>query len=305
MKHSPKTHSLSQGSLTARVWAYAFFSIVTVICVVPIILLVIASFTKSSVLSKYGYSFFPKEWSLEAYEFLFTQGSTIMHSFMVSVVLTVVGTFLGLLLTSMLAYVLSRPEVPGRRGMMFFVFFTLLFNGGMVPTYFMYVNYFHFKNSYLGLLVPYLLVNGFNVMLVRTFFSNNVSSSLIESARIDGAGEWRVFFQIVLPITTPILVTVGLLIGTSYWNDWYNGMLFATKVNYFSLQNFLYQIMMDLKFLSTNANVTADVSSIMARIPSNSVRMAMAFLGTVPILIVFPFVQKYFARGLSLGSVKE
>jgi putative aldouronate transport system permease protein len=169
----------------------------------------------------------------------------------------------------------------------------------------MYANILGMKNTYFALLVPLLLLNGFNVLLVRTYFANNIPVSLIEAARIDGAGEVRTFFQIVVPMATPILATIGMLIGIAYWNDWYNGLLFSTKVDYFSLQNFLYKIMMDLKFLSTNAHVTSDASSIIAKVPSNTVRMAMAFIGTIPVMVVFPFMQKYFARGLTLGSVKE
>ncbi len=300
-----KTNLIQQQNRTAEITGYVFFITITLICVLPVLLMAIASFTDTKVLTRNGYSFFPETWSLEAYEFLATQGSAILHSMVLSVILTAIGTTLGLLFTAMLAYPLSRPELRGRRIMLFFVFFTLLFNGGMVPTYFMYVNYFKFKNTFWGLLIPHLLVNGFNVMMVRTFFSTNIPSTLIEAARIDGASEVRIFFQIVLPIATPILVTVGLLIGIGYWNDWYNGMLFATDQEYFTLQNFLYKIMMDLKFLATNSNVTSDAAAILNKIPSNSVRMAMAFIGTIPVILIFPFVQKYFARGLTLGSVKE
>lgn len=304
MKQSKKGLMYKQDR-NAQIIAYIFFTVISLCCFLPVILMGIASFTDSKVLTSNGYSFFPEKLSLDAYKFLWLQGRSIIRSMGLSVILTSVGTSLGLLCTMMLAYPLSRPELPGRRGMQFFVFFTMLFNGGMVPTYFMYVNYFHMKNTFLGLLIPHLLVNGFNVMMVKSFFYTNIPSALIEAARIDGAGELRTFFQIVVPMATPILVTVGLLIGINYWNDWYNGILFATKQEYFSLQNFLYKIMMDLKFLSTNASATSDASSIIARLPSNSVRMAMAFVGTLPIIIIFPFVQKFFARGLTLGSMKE
>jgi putative aldouronate transport system permease protein len=287
------------------VGAYIYFIIIAFICIVPIILMGVASFTETNTLTREGYTFFPKLWSVDAYKFLFIQGDTILHSLLVSVALTVVGTTLGLLMTTLLAYPLSRMELRGGRALMFFVFFTLLFNGGMVSTYFMYANILGMKNTYFALLVPLLLLNGFNVLLVRTYFANNIPVSLIEAARIDGAGEVRTFFQIVVPMATPILATIGMLIGIAYWNDWYNGLLFSTKVDYFSLQNFLYKIMMDLKFLSTNAHVTSDASSIIAKVPSNTVRMAMAFIGTIPVMVVFPFMQKYFARGLTLGSVKE
>ena len=219
---------------------------------------------------------------------------------------TLVGTILGLSFTVALAYALSIKELPGHKALMIFVFFTMLFNGGLVPTYFMYVNYFHIKNTYAALLIPYLLVNAFNVMLVRTYFANNIPSSIIEAARIDGAGEFRIFFKIVLPISTPILATAGMLIGLAYWNDWYNGMLFVTKTEYFSLQSFLNKIMLDLQFLATSVSASSgEVASLVANLPSNSVRMAMAVVAILPIIIIFPFFQKYFAKGITVGSVKE
>lgn len=290
---------------TATKIAYIYLILIGIICIVPVILMGVASFTETNTLTRNGYSFFPEQWSTQAYEFLFVQGKSILRSFFVSIVITILGTFLSLFTTLSLAYPLSRHELKGRKLLLFLVFFTLLFNGGMVPTYFMYVRMFNIKNTYWSLLIPNLLVNGFNVLLVKTYFANNVPVSLIEAARIDGASELRTFFQIVIPISTPIIATVGMLIGISYWNDWYNGLLFVTKPDYITLQNFLYKIMMDLKFLATNMNTTSDASSIIAKIPSNTVRMAMAFIGTLPVMLIFPFVQKYFARGLTIGSVKE
>lgn len=290
-------------SRKAEVIAYIAFIIAALAVLIPMVLLVVASFTDNDVLNKSGYSFFPEKWSMDAYRFLFTQSTSIIRSIGVSVVVTVIGTTFGLFFTMMLAYALSRDDLPGRRILMFYVVFTLLFNGGMVPTYFMYVNYLHVKNTIWGLLIPTLLVNGFNVLLMRTYFRNNVPKELIESARIDGAGEVRSFFSIVLPISTPILATIGMLIGINYWNDWYNGMLYVTDPELFSMQSFLNKIMMDIQFLSQTTG-TSDASSIIANIPSASVRMAMAFIATIPVIIIFCFVRKYFAKGLTVGSVK-
>lgn len=283
--------------------AYVSFIIAALAVLIPMLLLVIASFTDNDVLNRSGYSFFPEKWSLDAYRFLFTQSTAIIRSIGVSVIVTLAGTMLGLLFTMMLAYALSRDELPGQKILMFFVVFTLLFNGGIVPTYFMYVNYLGVKNTFLGLLFPNLLVNGFNVLLMRTYFRNNVPKELIESARIDGAGELKTFIHIVIPVSTPILATIGMLIGINYWNDWYNGMLYVTDPKLFSMQNFLNKIMMDIQFLSQTAG-TSDASSIIANIPSGSVRMAMAFIATIPVIIIFCFVRKYFAKGLTVGSVK-
>lgn len=291
-----------KGRLTEGI-AYVSFIIAALAVLIPMLLLVVASFTDNDVLNRSGYSFFPEKWSLDAYRFLFTQSTAIIRSIGVSVLITIVGTTLGLLFTMMLAYALSRDELPGQKILMFFVVFTLLFNGGIVPTYFMYVNYLGIKNTFLGLLLPNLLVNGFNVLLMRTYFRNNVPKELIESARIDGAGELKTFVNIVMPISTPILATIGMLIGINYWNDWYNGMLYVTDPELFSMQNFLNKIMMDIQFLSQTAG-TSDASSIIANIPSGSVRMAMAFIATIPVIIMFCFVRRYFAKGLTVGSVK-
>ncbi|WP_251388280.1 carbohydrate ABC transporter permease [Mediterraneibacter agrestimuris] len=300
MKRKKKQHRESR---VAEGIGYIVFILTALAVLIPMLLLVIASFTDNDILNRAGYSFFPEKWSLDAYKFLFTQSTSIIRSIGVSIVVTTVGTTMGLFFTMMLAYALSRDELPGRRAMMFFVVFTLLFNGGMVPTYFMYVNYLHVKNTMWGLLLPNLLVNGFNVLLMRTYFRNNVPKELLESARIDGAGEVKSFFHIVLPISTPILATIGMLIGVNYWNDWYNGMLYVTDPELFSMQSFLNKIMMDIQFLSQTAG-TSDANSIVANIPSGSVRMAMAFIATIPVVVIFCFVRKYFAKGLTVGSVK-
>ena len=300
-----KVRGSKRENSAAQIVAYVIFSLVSLVCVLPIVVMAVASFTDNDTLNLYGYSFFPEEWSLEAYEFLLKQSGVISTSFFNSIFVTFAGTILGLSTTVLLAYAISRRDLIGRRALMFFVFFTMLFNGGMVPTYLMYIQLFGIKNTYWALLFPHLLVNGFNILLVRTFFANNVPEALLEAARIDGAGELRTFLSVVLPISKPILATVGLLIGVGYWNDWYNGLLFVTEVPYYTLQNFLNKIMMDLQFLSQNMSVTSDVNSIIANVPSSTVRMAMAFIGTLPVIVIFPFFQKYFTKGIAVGAMKE
>lgn len=285
--------------------AYVVLGIISFMCIAPVVLMAVASLTDNDVLNLYGYTYFPQKWSLEAYEFLIKQGTVISKSFLNSVLVTFMGTALGIMVTVLLAYTISRKELVGRKLIMLFVFFTMLFNGGMVPTYLMYTQIFHIKNTMWALLFPHLLVNGFNVLLVRTFFNENIPEVLLEAARIDGAGEISIFRNVVLPISKPILATIGLLVGVSYWNDWYNGLLFVTDVNYYTLQNFLNKIMTDLQFLSQNMSATSDVNSIIANVPSGTVRMAMAFIGALPVIIVFPFFQKYFTKGITVGAVKE
>ena len=285
--------------------AYVVLGIISFMCIAPVVLMAVASFTDNDVLNLDGYTYFPQKWSLEAYEFLIKQGTVISKSFLNSILVTFMGTALGIMVTVLLAYTISRKELVGRKLIMLFVFFTMLFNGGMVPTYLMYTQIFHIKNTMWALLFPHLLVNGFNVLLVRTFFNENIPEVLLEAARIDGAGEISIFRNVVLPISKPILATIGLLVGVGYWNDWYNGLLFVTDVNYYTLQNFLNKIMTDLQFLSQNMSATSDVNSIIANVPSGTVRMAMAFIGALPVIIVFPFFQKYFTKGITVGAVKE
>ena len=285
--------------------AYVVLGIISFMCIAPVVLMAVASLTDNDVLNLYGYTYFPQKWSLEAYEFLIKQGTVISKSFLNSVLVTFMGTALGIMVTVLLAYTISRKELVGRKLIMLFVFFTMLFNGGMVPTYLMYTQIFHIKNTMWALLFPHLLVNGFNVLLVRTFFNENIPEVLLEAARIDGAGEISIFRNVVLPISKPILATIGLLVGVGYWNDWYNGLLFVTDVNYYTLQNFLNKIMTDLQFLSQNMSATSDVNSIIANVPSGTVRMAMAFIGALPVIIVFQFFQKYFTKGITVGAVKE
>ena len=285
--------------------AYVVLGIISFMCIAPVVLMAVASLTDNDVLNLYGYTYFPQKWSLEAYEFLIKQGTVISKSFLNSVLVTFMGTALGIMVTVLLAYTISRKELVGRKLIMLFVFFTMLFNGGMVPTYLMYTQIFHIKNTMWALLFPHLLVNGFNVLLVRTFFNENIPEVLLEAARIDGAGEISIFRNVVLPISKPILATIGLLVGVGYWNDWYNGLLFVTDVNYYTLQNFLNKIMTDLQFLSQNMSATSDVNSIIANVPSGTVRMVMAFIGALPVIIVFPFFQKYFTKGITVGAVKE
>ncbi len=293
-----------KGNMPA-VTAHVLLMILALFCVLPIALLMISSLSDNDTVFRSGYSFLPGKWSLDAYKYLITQGETIFRAYGISIFVTVTGTAAGLLFTALFGYALSRRELPGRRVMNFFVFFTLLFNGGMVPTYLMYVNTFHIKNTLWALLIPTnILINGFNILLARTFFEANVPRELIESGKIDGAGEFPMFFRIVMPISKPILATVGLLIGISYWNDWYNGLLYITQPKLFSLQNYLNRILLDIQFMTQSMSGNVDAASALAKMPTITVRMAIAVTGIVPLIVIFPFFQKYFARGITVGAIK-
>jgi ABC-type sugar transport system, permease component len=268
----------------------------------PFVLLIMASFTDQKVIINSGYSLFPEDFSLDAYKYLLKSFSSIMHAYGLTVIITVVGTVLGLAISTMLAYPLSRNDMPLRKVLSFLVLFTLLFNGGLVPTYLMYTEYFHIKNTIWALILPGLLTNGFYILLVRSFFSTSIPAAIIESAYIDGAAEFKIFYRIVLPLSMPILATIGLMLGISYWNDWFNGLIYVTNSDLFSIQNLLNRMINDIQFIQSNSSF---VSAQQAEsIPSESVRMAIAVIGIIPILVAYPFFQKFFVKGLTLGAVK-
>lgn len=272
-------------------------------CLFPFLLLFMASITDEQSIVKDGYTLFPSHFSFAAYDYLWNQASTMARSYGITILITIVGTFVGLLISSLLAYPLSRKDMPIRGFLAFIVFFTLLFNGGLVPTYLVYTELFHMKNTLLALIVPGLLTNGFFVLLIRSFFSTSIPVPIIESAYIDGASEFKIFYKIVLPLSLPILATIGLMLTISYWNDWFNGLIYITEPKLFSIQNLLNRMLSNIQFLQQN-NLGGNSSAAAASIPMNSVRMAMAVIGIVPIICIYPFFQRYFVKGLTIGAVK-
>jgi putative aldouronate transport system permease protein len=283
---------------------HVLLTLLAMFTVLPVVLLIISSFTSEATILRNGYSFFPKEWSLGAYKYLFVQGRFILNSLQISFLVTAIGTTINLLISSLLAYPLSRKDFPLRIPFSFLVFFTLLFNGGLVPTYLTYTQILHVKNTLFGLIVPSLLMNGFTVILIRTYFSSNIPDALIESARIDGAGETLIFFRIVMPLSLPILATVGLMSGLAYWNDWFNGFIYINKPELYSLQNILNRMIRNIEFLQQNSSLSGNVGSQLSMIPTTTVRMAIATVGAVPIMIIYPFFQKYFVKGIIIGAIK-
>ena len=200
--------------------AHAVLILLTLAAIVPFVLLIIASFTDNNVAITEGFSFFPSKWSTDAYQYIVNEKDTMLRAYGITIVVTLIGTTLGLLISVMLAYSLANSDLPGRNFMTFFVTLTMLFNGGLVPTYLIYTNVFHIKDTLAALIVPNLLMNGFNVILIRNYFATGVPTVLYEAARIDGASEFYIFYRIALPLSKPILATVGLLMGIAYWNDW-------------------------------------------------------------------------------------
>lgn len=283
--------------------ATVILAVLVVITLLPLILMVIASFTDEQALLRDGYSFFPAAWSLDAYYYMVKQGAVIGRAYGISFIVTIVGTVFSVMITCMLAYPMSRKSFKYRNALSFFVFFTMLFNGGIVPSYIMWTSIFHIKNTIWALLIPNYLVTAFNVILVKNFYSNNIPEALIEAAQIDGAGELKIFYKVVFPLARPVVATISLFTGLCYWNDWTNGLYYVDNEKFYSIQLLLLKIMNNIQALKANSSV-AMLGTGAVDLPSTSVRMAMAVIGILPILVVYPFVQKYLVRGVVIGAVK-
>ncbi|MFV0467136.1 MAG: carbohydrate ABC transporter permease [Lachnospiraceae bacterium] len=292
----------------SKIWnlcANLILGIFSIAAILPFILLVVASFTNNQWATTYGFSFFPKAWSTDAYLFIANQWQTIGKAYLMTIVVTLLGTVVSLTITSGFAYALSMKQLPGVGLLNFLVIFTMLFSGGIVATYYCWVSIFQVRDTVWALILPYLLMNGFNVILVKNYYKNNIPESLVEASRIDGANEFLIFGKVVLPLSIPILATVGLMTAIAYWNDWTNGLYFLTQRNgrnLYTIQLVLNGINENISFLSSNASLSA-VSQV--SLPTTTVRMAIAVFGILPILIAYPFFQKYFVKGITLGGVKE
>lgn len=293
----------SKGERAFVVFSVIALAIIAICAFMPFLLIVISSFTDETALVQNGYSFFPKKWSLDSYQYMFRQAKVIFRAYGVSIGVTAVGTACSLLMTSMLAYPMSRKDFKYRNIFSFIVFFTMLFSGGIVPSYIMWTRVFSINNTYLALLLPNYLMSAFNVFLVRNYYTNNVPEALIESAMIDGASELRIFFKIMLPMAVPVSVTVGLFTGLAYWNDWTNALYYIDEPKFFGIQNLLMRMMNNIQFL-TSSQGSALSSGLTISLPSNGIRMAMAVTGILPIVILYPFLQKYLIQGVVVGAVK-
>lgn len=291
---------------TFQVFGNLFMILLSLIAVIPVILMLISSFTDNAALVKNGYSFIPEKWSAYAYTWVFeSNGGMVIKAYGISFILTAAGTTCSLILTTLLAYGLSKKGLPHRGLLTFIVFFTMLFNGGLVPSYINYTTIFHIKDTFWGLLVPNLLMGAYNVLLMKSYFTTSVPEEILEAAYIDGAGELRTMMSVAVPMAKPIIATIALFVGIAYWNDWNNGYIYlVNRTDLFSIQNLLNRLMQNIQALTQNANATQNANQGLAQIPSASVRMAMATLGILPVVIIYPFVQKNFVKGITLGGVK-
>ncbi len=290
---------LSTSSKVFYVICYVVVGLMALLCLLPFIMMLSGSFTSENWIRFHGYGIVPGEFSLEAYKIIFKTPERIIRAYGVSICITILGTVLGLMLTSLTAYVISRKDFKYRNILSFFFYFTTLFNGGMVSTYIYYIQYLHLKDSYLALILPGVF-NVFYLLIMRTFVAN-IPVALIESAKLDGAGEWRIFGTIILPLLKSGLATIGLFLALGYWNDWYNAMLYMNTEEKYPLQYMLYSIQQQSQAL---ARIASQAGIKVTDLPSNSLKLAMAVVATGPIVIVYPFVQKYFIAGITVGSVK-
>jgi len=275
----------------------------TIACVLPLLIVFSASITDEKAVTLYGYSLFPRDLSLEAYKYIFKDIMVILRAYGVTVFVTVVGSALSLVIIALYAYPISRKDFKYRNVFTFIVFLTMLFNGGLVPWYMVYVNVLHIEDTIMALILPYLMTPLY-VLIMRTFFMTTIPDGIIEAARIDGAGEFQTFVWIVLPLAKPVLATIGLFNLLTYWNDWYAPLLFINNEKLFNLQYLMYRVDKAIIYLSNNAGSINNATQIMANLPTQTARMAMAVIAIGPIILAYPFFQKYFVEGLTIGSIK-
>jgi putative aldouronate transport system permease protein len=282
-----------------RIFLNLVLILISLACLVPFIVVLSASVSSEQAIVNQGYSLFPIDFNLAAYRYLLVDSEQVLQSYLVSFVVTAIGSPLGLLIMSLVAYAMSRKHFKYRKAVAFYIFFTMLFSGGLVPSYILITQYLHLKDTIPVLIVPYLAVGGW-ILILRTYF-RDLPEELLDAARIDGCGEWRTFFTIVIPLSTPGLATIGLFAMLAYWNDWFTPLLYIEQPKLFPIQYLLYTIVNNMQFmdlLSQQAGLRVDPP----RIPA---RMAMVALSVGPILLAYPFVQRYFVRGIRLGSLKE
>lgn len=288
-----------------QVLAYGVNGIVALICLIPFVMVVSASLSSEVAIRNNGFSILPQEFTLEAYYTVFKEPMVVLRAYGVTICLTIAGTLLGLFIQTMTAYVLSRKEFTWRNKFSFFFYFTTLFNGGLVPYYLMITRFLGLKDNYLALLLP-LLFSVYNLLIMKSYILS-VPDSLIEAAKIDGCGEFRTMIKVVMPMIKPAMATVGLFIALAYWNDWYNAMLYISKETMHPLQYFLYKQVNNIeaykRILESLGGGSAGAVSAMS-MPTQSLKMALTVVVTGPIVLLYPFVQKYFVQGITIGAVK-
>ncbi len=298
-----KKNRLNQISFGSNIALNFVFILYVIACLGPLLLVLSISFSSENAIRTYGYKLFPKEISFGAYDYVLKAGDAIWRAYGVSIFVTVVGTILSLLVICMYAYPLSRPNFKYKGLFAFFAYFTMIFGGGLVPWIMVYTQLFRISNTIWILIFPYLM-NAWFVMIMRTFYKTTVPDAVIESAKIDGAGEFRTFFVIVLPLCRAGLATIGLFCTLNFWNDWYLPLMFVTERKFFNIQYLMYQILVSIQYLTSGSANFSEASVVLANLPTEAARMAIAVLAIGPIIFAYPFFQKYFVKGLTVGAVK-
>lgn len=300
MRTGTKIHEPDR--IAFNIISYTLITLFGLMCVLPFILVLVTSFTTETSLMKNGYTFFIPEVSTQAYDLAFRNPQKILWAYRNTVCATLIGTVCSVLLSSMTGYVLQRPDFKPRNKFSLFFFFTTLFNGGLVPWYVLCSRYLGFKNNFLALLLPLMFSVWY--MIIAKNYMKGIPYEITESAKIDGANDLRIFFQIILPLSTPLLATLGLFSALAYWNDWYNSLLFISKDECKSLQYFLQEILNSIQAMKNLVNSGVDVSSMSQNLPQETLKMAMTIITTGPIILLYPFIQRYFVKGLTIGAVK-
>ncbi len=284
--------------------ALILMTILAIYSVVPFFLMLSISFSSEAALSLYGYHFWPKEFSVAAYSYLWAKRLTIGRCYLLTILVTVTGTVSNLILTSLFAYPLSRQDFKQRNVFAFILFFTMLFNGGLTASYIVWTQIFHIKNTIWALILPGGLMGAMNVLMVRNYFNANIPYAIIEAARIDGATDMRIYTGIMLPLSKPVLTTVGLFAALGYWNNWTNGLYYITTNKLLTIQVYLQRLMNNIQFLKTS-DIAAESSMLAYKsLPTEGARMAIAIIAILPILLVYPFIQKELVKGMVIGGVK-
>lgn len=299
-----RNKNFSKLSIGADIGLNIVFIIWTVLCIVPFLLILGISFSDENSILEYGYRIIPVRFSTAAYVFVTSETTSLIRAYAITIYATVAGTLLSVIITALFAYPLSRKDFRYRNIFSFIVFFTMIFQGGLVAGYMVYVEVLNLKNNLLVYLAPFLM-SAWNVILMRTFMVTSIPDSLIDAAKIDGAGEWTIFNKIVMPLSLPGLATIALFTSIGIWNDWYTPLLYITDKKLYNLQFSLYSVLSNIEFLKSNFSIVGGhASQLLNNLPTQSVRMAMCIVSIGPIILAYPFFQKYFIKGLTIGAVK-
>lgn len=287
-----------------RAFSYVVMSLLTIFAVMPFILLIVSSVTDETTINKFGYSFIPRDIDFAAYRYLFASGGKILRAYGMTVIVAFFGTVTNLMLTLFMSYLLSKRDLPGRNFLSFMIFFTMLFSGGMVPSYLIWSQLMHVVDTIWGLIMPNLLLSAWNVIMMRTYFTTNIPQEILEAAEMDSCGQVRMLFKICVPLSKPMISTITLFTALAYWNDWTNALYYLVRNRDLqTIQALLNSMQSNVQFLKDYANQSS-LAEFANQLPTLGVRMAIAVVSIVPILIIYPFFQKSFVRGIVIGGVK-